>query len=110
MLLIVIASCKSDKASMPQPDKDICDSLPITYSGMIESIVTVSCATIFCHDANSDNGDFTSYIGVKAKVDNGSLRDRVIFGDPSWMPPAGQLSKEDRDKIQCWLNDGALNN
>ena len=64
MLLLLVSevmlSCTADKAAMPNPKKVLlCDSVTFTYSGTVKPIITTNCATQYCHDQNSPNGDLT---------------------------------------------------
>jgi hypothetical protein len=86
-----------------------CDTSAITYANDILPIINNSCATSGCHEAgNTAIGDFSTYAGVKAKVDNGTFTNRVLVQKD--MPPAAPLSNCEQAKIQQWINDGALNN
>jgi len=80
----------------------------VTFSQDIRPIINSRCATYGCHVAGFPQGDFTFYSVIKAKVDNGSFRLRVI--ETNSMPPLNPLSENDRGKIHCWLEGGALNN
>jgi len=109
--LIGFLACTKDIG--PNPDllpKPLaaCDS--VTYTDSIQPIISANCATPGCHDIGSLNGDFTTYVGVKAKVDNGSFQARVIDGTPSPMPPTGLLPAQEINKLKCWLAAGAPNN
>ena len=113
-LLILFAvsyySCTKDKGFVPITDDRMCDSLNIKYSSDIQPIIQTYCATsASCHDAGSSNA-YTTYDAVKARADDHSLRKRALYGDPSFMPPSGLLPKLMRQKIDCWLKDGAPNN
>ena len=80
-----------------------------TYTTDIRPIINASCAISGCHiPGGTGVGDFTSYEGVKLKVDQGSFRTRVL--DQRNMPPGFALIGSDLQKIEIWLNDGALNN
>ncbi len=87
-----------------------CDSS--TFSQKISPIISNSCTTSGCHDSGSGNGDFTSYSGLKVKVDNGSLKTRVFDTPDNPMPPTGNgvLSNQQLTYIKCWLDNGAKNN
>ena len=103
-------ACIKDKGSIPEElTLSKCDSLNVTYGTSIEPIITANCATSGCHvSGGSGSGVFDNYTNVKAKVDNGSFKNRVItIGN---MPPSGTLSQTDKEKIQCWLDAGAPNN
>lgn len=85
-----------------------CGSIPATYATDVKPIITANCSTSGCHGAGSHNGDFTTYAGLKTVADNGQLDNRVNVARD--MPPSSQLSLDDRKKIKCWINNGALNN
>lgn len=106
-------SCTFDKAEKVEekPPLTLCDSLDVTYAGVIKPLITNRCAISGCHVSGFSAGDFTSYQGLKDVIDQGStFRTRIIIDKD--MPPAGAttLSDEERQKIDCWLNDGAQNN
>lgn len=106
----VLFSCTFEKGEILQPrvapTKRLCDSLNITYSGVVSNIIETNCNG--CHGAGYSAGDFTNYAGLKLKVDNGSFKNRVFTLKN--MPISGPLSAETLEKIQCWLDAGAPNN
>ena len=108
--MLVLASCSYDKAELPPPPPPInsCDTLNVTYSGAIVTILNGNCNISGCHDFNSAFGDYTSYEGVKEKIDNETFKARVM--DKKDMPPSNPLSKADLDKLKCWLEAGNPNN
>ena len=102
-VLLYIYSCKKNEY------KNIdCNSIQAKYSSDIFPIINSKCNSSGCHGAGSSKGDFTNYQGLKAKADNGSIEKRVLVNKD--MPPSGSLSSEERNKIKCWLNNGAQNN
>lgn len=120
-LLVLLHSCTYDKYEVPEPATPPpadttqtgtaltrCDSLNVTYSATVKPITDNNCAISGCHAAGSGNGDFTTYAGLKAKVDNGSFKKRVI--EDKTMPPSGPLPASDIEKLQCWLDAGAPEN
>ena len=108
--MLFIVSCTYDKAKLPPPPPiiNLCDTLNVTYSGAIASIMNAHCNTSGCHASGSPYGDLTNYVGVKAKVDNTTFRKRVIIQKN--MPPSYLLPQGDLDKLNCWLKAGAPNN
>lgn len=86
----------------------LCDSLSVKFATDITPIIQVNCAITGCHDGTSAPGNFTTYAGIKAKVDDGKLRSRVLTIKD--MPPVGPLPDSSLQKIECWINDGAPNN
>lgn len=101
---MLIFSCK-EKASEPKID---CSSVSHTYATDIKPIVDSRCSMSGCHNAGSPNGDYTYFAGIKAKAENGSLRDRVVIKKD--MPTGKPLSAEEIAKFECWIKEGALEN
>ena len=86
-----------------------CDTTAVTYSGDIEPIIDASCAIPGCHVAGgAGNGIFENYAGVKDKVDNGSMRARVV--NLRDMPPDNPITDCQVELFRAWLNAGAPNN
>jgi len=104
--MVLFLSCKKNK----QDDLNNldCSKINSSYSSNIKPIIDGNCLSSGCHSSGSTNGDFTTYAGLKAKVDNGSIDNRVI--QQRTMPISGSLAMEDLKKIKCWLNSGAANN
>lgn len=86
---------------------DTCDSTDFTFSGKVKFIIESNCATsVSCHGAGSVN-DYTTYAGLKAKVDNGTFELRVLRNLN--MPPAAPLPECERIILSKWLENGAPN-
>lgn len=108
LLILSFSACYYDKEDLLYGNDD-CVVEGLSYSVDIEPIINSSCATSGCHvQGGSENGIFDSYAGVKAKVDNGSFRQRVIADRD--MPPGSPLSNCQIKYIEEWLNQGAPNN
>ena len=84
-----------------------CSAINSKYASDIKPIIDANCLASGCHNTGSANGDFTTYSGLKAKADNGSLDNRVI--QQRNMPLAGSLRIGDLKKIEWCLNSGAAN-
>ena len=85
------------------------DSCPsVTYSKTIGPIISNKCSVSGCHDSGSLTGDFTAYDGLKVSVENGNFKRKVL--DLKTMPVSGSLSIQELQNIQCWLDQGHLNN
>lgn len=113
LMALLFSSCTFDKEELPEPPPppppmSFCDSLNVTYSVTVAPIINANCAISGCHASGSSFGDYTNYAGVKAKVDNGTFKERVIVQKN--MPPSGPLPQTELDKLQCWLDKGAPNN
>ena len=104
---ILPSSCSSDQ--LPEPELEFCDSLgfnALTYDADIKSIIDSKCANLGCHPSGSPNGDYTSYSNMKGDLDNNKIFNRTIeIGD---MPQIGspELTSEEKDMLNCWLNAG----
>jgi len=124
-LLIVIAvvfvfdACTKEKVNLSEEILDVsvseCDSLIAIsdgwYSCQIVPIINASCATPSCHvTGGSGSGNFETYAGLKAKVDNGSFENRAILGQPGPMPYEGLLPDSVIAIFQAWIDKAAPNN
>jgi len=88
---------------------DDCDTTSYTYSGTIKPIVDQNCATsTACHGSGTQYGDFTTYTGLKSRVDNQSIQKRAIVVQD--MPPAAPMPDCELLLIKNWIDHGALNN
>jgi hypothetical protein len=109
--ILFFHSCRKDEDDIIDTDP-VCDALNVSYSADIVPIVKKYCATTGCHNSMvyPIRGDFNVYSVLKIKVQNGTLRSRVINGSPAQMPPSGPLPSAELKKINCWLLDGAPEN
>lgn len=86
-----------------------CDPVNVSFSKDIMPLIQTECALSGCHiQGGLGTGIFSNYQNVKAKVDNGSLKNRVIVQRD--MPPSSPLSDCQIAHIEAWINEGALNN
>ena len=89
-----------------------CDSANITFSGTIRSIMNNKC--VGCHSGSSPQGNinYSTYAGVKAKVDDGRLWGAINhLPGYSPMPKGGsKLSDCEIKQFQKWISAGAPNN
>ena len=82
-------------------------AVKVTYKNTIKGIVDTRCAISGCHVSGFQPGDFTSYMGIKEKADNGKLNFMVF--DLQLMPPSGnsQLTEDELDLLSCWISQDA---
>lgn len=86
-----------------------CDTTTVSFSNDILPISQSSCAVVGCHVAGGGApGILDSYEGIKAKVDEGKFKNRVVVLKD--MPPSAPLTDCQILHITKWLNDGAPNN
>jgi hypothetical protein len=88
-----------------------CKNLNTAYSKDIVPILNARCMDAGCHSNSAYIGDYSSYEALKAKVDDGTFKIRVL--DMKVMPPPATrppLSEEEYMKFKCWYEAGAPNN
>ena len=123
IFLLLLNACSSDELEEMDDEDDEeemmeemfdCDGVDVSYTMDVLPIVNEACALSGCHvSGGSGNGDFSSYAGLKAKVDNGSIESRTLI--QMNMPPSnstGPTTLTDSQKllIACWIQDGAPEN
>ena len=119
LALFLLHACTYDKAMLIKPDT-VQDTVKISYVKDIHPIIVKYCygtGSQTCHVTPSNqgaNGDYTTYAGLKAKVNNGSLVSRVLKPNGG-MPPTYSsgpqvLTATELADIQSWINEGAPNN
>jgi hypothetical protein len=112
----LLQGCRYDSVEEISDAKLNCDLDSITFAGTIRPILESHCSDpLFgsCHEAGSEVGDYSSYDGVKGKVDNGGILSRVVLNRD--MPPVYSEGPKglpycDMRKIQEWIKAGAPNN
>lgn len=95
--LICVASCKKDKLD------PVCDGSEPTFEDGISTIINANCMGSSCHGAGSSRGDFTSYAKMEAFLNNGSFEREVL--DDQTMPQGGDLTQNEINSIQCWVDN-----
>ena len=114
-LLVGLASCSEDETMQPNPNPmaNACEGVEVSYASDIVPIINVACALSGCHVEGFENGNFTTYQGVKSRADNGSLASQVVFSQnmpPNDSPGPTSLSSAQIQAFQCWIADGAPDN
>lgn len=112
LITLAMSSCYYDNEEELYAEyyaSQTCDTVSVSYNDMIRPIIESTCNTTGCHVAGgTGNGIFTNYAGLKAKVDNGSVYDRVVVQRN--MPPNTRLNDCQINLIDAWINQGALEN
>lgn len=93
-------------------DDDVCDTMDITYSNTIASIMNSSCAVAGCHvNGNEPNAWFSleGYDNAKGAADFGRLVGAVSHESGFSPMPKGsdKLDPCTIDQIAAWVADGA---
>ena len=112
---VVIVSCSKEKEAVTTTTNPATVTTntttgttnTVTYGNTVHAIITQKCTTSGCHVGGHDVFDLRTYSLLKARVDNGTFKSRVLT-DKS-MPPYGssQLSADNIQKITAWLDSGA---
>lgn len=107
LLIVTLQACTFETV---EPSKPIIVNDSISYSKTIMPINEAKCNS--CHSANGNgNGDFTTYAGVKEKVDNNSIYDRIETLRDMPTPGSGyELTETERSNYVAWIKQGAQNN
>ncbi|UII24312.1 hypothetical protein [Fulvivirga ligni] len=78
----------------------------ISYDDEVKAIITANCFGSGCHDGGTGSStNWTNFQNVQNHA--AQIKSRTQSGS---MPPNGSLSQDEKDKIACWVNDGALDN
>ena len=103
VVLLLFGTCKKDEFK-----KLDCSSLDSKYSTSISGIISSNCTLSGCHNGSGPTFDLRTYDLVKAQVNGGAFESAVITNKT--MPKGRSLSQDQRNKIKCWLDQGAPNN
>ncbi len=88
--------------------QNTCDTSVVSFATDIMPMIQGNCVS-GCHVAGGTGvGIFENYAEVKAKVDNGSMNNRVVVVRD--MPPANALTDCQILQMQAWILNGAPNN
>ena len=116
IVLLLPFACTTDKLAEPMPNDD-CENYDATYDGEIKAIIDATCAIAGCHEPGGGApGDFTSYAGMGDYLNDSEVREYVVIlrNDPeNGMPPnwdtnpgPKDLTDEQFEIMQCWINSG----
>ncbi|MCC6840646.1 MAG: hypothetical protein IT230_10850 [Flavobacteriales bacterium] len=109
--LLASGGCYYDVEADLYP-RNFCDTASVTFSGSVQPILQGNCAILGCHvPGGTGTGDFTTYAGFLAQVQNGGVLNAIQHqGNVQPMPPSGKLPDCQIRQIELWVNAGALNN
>lgn len=116
IIIFVIQSCYYDNEELLYPElPSSCDTVNVTYSGNISSVISLQCLSCHSNSVASTYGGgikLEDYSDVKIYVDDGSLLGSIKF-DSGFTPMPEGASKMSECKIrqfEIWINSGAINN
>lgn len=106
----IFSSCTYESVE-PKSEVVITDSV-ITYSKVIAPLAAAQCSKgSGCHESGSQDGDFTSYNGLKDKASDGSLLKRVVtIKDMPQLGSGYTLTEVERGYFEAWIKQGFPNN
>jgi hypothetical protein len=114
LAVIIINSCENKQGALPVAPC-VEDTARVTYSSdsnTIQPIINAQCATgSSCHGSGASNGlDYSTYSGIFAEYQNGSLYAALFGGGQSvpQMPLAPQPGWDicTLNKFKAWINRG----
>ena len=119
--LCLIFACTKDSTDDPMdpntggdPNSMMCDTDGITFSAVVQPLLSANCATSGCHNsATMQSGlDLATYNSAKVIADDGRLTGVInhASGFPSMPRNASKLAQCTIDRIQSWINAGAMDN
>lgn len=111
ILLFSLTACEYENIEdlKPAVNLDNCKTDSVSFQTDIEPIFVNNCNIQGCHGNGSIDGDFTTYQGIKNKIDDGDLIRKEVITQKS-MPKGTTLSDCEIRKLTAWLDAGAPNN
>jgi hypothetical protein len=112
--LFGLSSCYYDKESQLYPFSNSCDTLNVTYSTTVRTIIQNG-GCLGCHTSPAASGGnivLDNYTALKTVAQNGKLYG-AINHSPGFSPmpqSGGKLTNCDISKIKKWIDSGTLNN
>ncbi|MCK7559105.1 hypothetical protein MKQ70_30680 [Chitinophaga sedimenti] len=111
LLWLVYSACTSEQAPKPGASVVACDTAHIT-SGRMYTLIQQHCTNFNCHPGGGApaRANFGTLASLKTFINN----NRSLFADKVTGPTADMpqsqgfpaLSREVRDSIACWINNG----
>lgn len=115
LVVAVLLSCKKEKAAEePQtqtPTASTCDSISFT-NDVMPILASYNCGANGCHSTSSAQKGIrlTNYTEVNAVNTTQLLGAIKQQNGYTPMPSGGSLTSTEINKIECWINQGKLNN
>ena len=93
------ASCKQQTSSRVP-----CNGTSPTWNSKVLDIVATNCWGSSCHGTGANNGDYTTYSGIKPDLLSGSFARQVL--DDRFMPQGAILPDTILAVLHCWVEKG----
>ncbi len=116
--LVLLNGCYKDSAEKMYPGASgmVCDTVAMKYTVNIQPILTANCAVPGCHTtldkASAGGYAYDSHAETMVSVTNGKLLKSIkhLPGANQMPKSAAKMESCNIDKINAWVNQGALNN
>ncbi|MFK7932662.1 MAG: hypothetical protein AB8G22_04080 [Saprospiraceae bacterium] len=112
LFITTFPACTSDQLE-PIEAPAVCDTLVPTYNQQMVFLIETTCAYEGCHISGFSSGDYSSYSGMLASLDNGKVFNRVIATrdmPPEYADGPKELTEAEVEIFNCWLENGHLEN
>ncbi|RAW01233.1 hypothetical protein [Pseudochryseolinea flava] len=87
-----------------------CTEEVLRYEVDIVPIINANCAISGCHDGSNSLPDWTDHETLAGEGAEVQRRITLPLNDPAKMPRVGSITAEERQKLFCWIEQGALDN
>jgi mono/diheme cytochrome c family protein len=103
-LLLTAFACDKPGNTPSGPDCQLAGAGNFTYTQHLKPVFDRYCTG--CHDgaAGIGPGDFTTYEGLKPRLDDGEVLEFVVIDKT--MPQTGSMPQAARDSVNCWIRNG----
>jgi cytochrome c553 len=119
LVVIGLCYCTKDKSVMPDNTptskapitQELCDTTPASFSADINPIIQASCATPGCHNTTGAAGiKLTNYSEIKSQAELNRFLSAIKHksGFSNMPKSASKLADSNITKIECWINNGLL--
>ena len=103
LFILVLIGWMGCMDKLPEPSP--CDNLNITYNDHVLNILDQNCSLSGCHDGQS-MGLITPF----SALNPARMEDIILRVNNGNMPPSGNISSADVDTLNCWKENGFLEN
>src|SRR5690606_28263802 len=90
------------------PEDEVCLDNTATLSGSASTIINTNCAVPGCHVAGTGRANFT----IKGNIIQNASTSRTFTQNGIMPPPRSgrSLTAEEKQRLFCWVENGALDN
>ncbi len=107
--ILLVGGCRYDKAELLNPSTSApvnCATSPAKFSTDILPLLTIKCATPYCHNTDASGGivlqNYTEISAAKARIYQRAVVEKS-------MPLNFPLQPAEINLLKCWIDNGAKN-